>query len=342
MSNVEATATETRCAPAGASAVQVLTPREVPLGGPRAMTVRRTLPQRAVSLIGPWCFLDHYGPDDVSGSGGMAVPRHPHTGLATVSWLFSGEVDHLDSAGNAARVRPGELNLMLAGRGITHSEFSTPDTRVLHGVQLWFALPEATRHTPPGFAHHVPEPVAVGDAEVRVFLGSLAGVTSPVETRTATMLGAELVLPPGGSVDLDDAAGLDPGCEHGLLVDRGGVVLVADPVGGSGSPVDVRRDHLAHVPTGHAALRLTAGDEGARLVLLGGEPFGEQIVMWWNFVGRSHDEVVAFRARYQAELGFEDPVEPLDGGQWFGPFPDGTPDPLPAPALPRSRMKPRG
>ena len=337
MTRPDTDTTETRCATAESAQVQVLTPREVPLGGPRAMTVRRTLPQRSVSLVGPWCFLDHYGPDHVGDSGGMKVPRHPHTGLATVSWLFTGEVDHLDSAGNAARVRPGELNLMLAGRGITHSEFSTPDTTVLHGVQLWFALPEETRHTPPGFAHHVPSPVRVGDAELRVFLGSLAGSSSPVETRTAPMLGAEVLLPAGGELVLDGSTGLDPGFEHALLVDLGEVTLVEEA-----GAVVVPKDHLAHLPTGRDRLTVRAGDEDARLVLLGGVPFGEQIVMWWNFVGRSHEEVVAYRARYQAELGFEEPEQPLDGEAWFGPFPDGTPDPLPAPALPHTRMKPRG
>lgn len=109
-------------------AVEILSPRDVPLGGLRAMTVRRTLPQRQRSLIGAWCFVDHYGPDDVSATGGMVVPPHPHTGLSTVSWLFSGEIEHRDSAGHHAMVRPGEMNLMTAGRGITHSEYSTPST----------------------------------------------------------------------------------------------------------------------------------------------------------------------------------------------------------------------
>ncbi len=343
MTRPDTDVTETRCASTDeAVRIQVLTPREVPLGGPRAMTVRRTLPQRAVSLVGPWCFLDHYGPDEVGASGGMQVPRHPHTGLATVSWLFTGEVDHLDSAGNAARVRPGELNLMLAGRGITHSEFSTPETTVLHGVQLWFALPEATRRSLPGFAHHVPEPVQVGDATLRVFIGSLAGSVSPVDTRTGPMLGAEVLLPAGGSLVLDASTGLDPAFEHALLVDTGEVTLGGD--GGDG--VAVPTDHLAFLPCGHDRVEVRAGDADVRLVLLGGEPFGEQIVMWWNFVGRSHEEIVQFRARYQAELGFEpaapDSTEPGSDEEWFGPFPSGTPDPLPAPALPHTRMRPRG
>ena len=141
MSNLEISPSEVDCRP-GATAsddgllVEVLTSRDVPLGGPRAMTVHRTLPQRRRSLIGAWCFADHYGPDDVSATGGMDVPPHPHTGLQTVSWLFTGEIEHRDTMGNHAMVRPGELNLMTAGHGIAHTEVSTADTTVLHGVQL--------------------------------------------------------------------------------------------------------------------------------------------------------------------------------------------------------------
>src|SRR5699024_8858206 len=141
MSNVETDPVEQICRNESTDAhMQVLTARDVPLGGPRAMTVRRTLPQRARSLIGAWCFADHYGPDDVSTTGGMVVPPHPHTGLQTVSWLFSGEIEHRDTLGTVASVRPGELNLMSAGAGIAHSEVSSPATTTLHGVQLWVAL----------------------------------------------------------------------------------------------------------------------------------------------------------------------------------------------------------
>ena len=136
----------------------VLHPREVPLGGPRAIQVRRTLPQRERSLIAAWCFADHYGPHDVRAGTRMDVPPHPHTGLQTVSWLFSGEVEHRDSAGVHAMVRPGELNLMTAGSGICHSEVSTSATTVLHGAQLWVALPDSDRDTGRDFAHFVPLP----------------------------------------------------------------------------------------------------------------------------------------------------------------------------------------
>ena len=136
------------------------------------MTVRRTLPQRERSLIGAWCFLDHYGPDPVAESGGMSVAPHPHTGLQTVSWLFEGEIEHRDSVGHHAMVLPGEVNLMTAGRGISHSEVSTGATTRLHGAQLWVALPDASRDTDPGFEHYAP-PELTGDGwRGRVFLGT--------------------------------------------------------------------------------------------------------------------------------------------------------------------------
>jgi hypothetical protein len=317
------------------SGIQVLEPRAVPLGGPRAMDVRRTLPQRQRSLIGAWCFLDHYGPDRVVQTGGMNVPRHPHTGLATVSWLFTGTIEHRDSAGHHALVRPGEVNLMTAGRGISHSEFSTPDTEVLHGAQLWLALPDASRHVAPGFEHYRPVPVLLEGAELRVFLGTLAGSTSPVRTHSR-VVGAEILLEPGAKLPL----AVSRYSEHGFLVDRGDLLIDGDAV-----PVD----HLAYLPTGHDGIVLEAGSEGVRALLIGGEPLGEQIVMWWNFVGRSHDEVVEYRAAWQQEIGAEVAGTPAQGTYAdgtphprFGHFPSGTPEPLPAPPLPHVRMSPRG
>lgn len=305
--------------------VEVLEPRAVPLGGPRAMPVSRTLPQRKRSLVGSWCFIDHYGPDDVSETGGMDVPRHPHTGLATVSWLFSGEIDHLDSAGNAARVRPGELNLMIAGRGITHQEISAPETRTLHGVQLWYALPDETRFSDNHFEHYVPDAIpAAPGATARVFIGSLAGSASPVETRTPDLLGAEIVLAPGASATFEVRRDF----EFAALAETGDIAV-------NGTAVAHRE--LGYVPTGSDTLTISSA-AGARVILLGGVPFGEQIVMWWNFIGRDHDEIADYRRRYQAEMGFEadEVTDPL-----FGSFPAGQPAPLPAPALPNARLRPR-
>lgn len=337
MSNLEAVPEEIVCTEgAPAAAIEFLAPREVPLGGPRAMPVRRTLPQKQRSLIGAWCFLDHYGPDLVPASGGMRVPRHPHTGLATVSWLFTGKINHRDSAGYAATVRPGEVNLMIAGRGISHQEFSTPDTRILHGAQLWYALPDATRNMAPAFEHYAPDPVSGEGTELRVFLGSLAGSTSPVATYTPPLLGAEAVLKAGARLELD----LDPSFEHGILVDTGQISL-------DGTAMAV--DHLHYLRPGRDRLVLEAGRTPARVLILGGEPLGEQIVMWWNFVGRTHEEVVAYRAAWQAEIDAGPAAPPPDGTYAdgapfprFGPFPAGQPAPLPAPALPNAQLRPRG
>jgi redox-sensitive bicupin YhaK (pirin superfamily) len=322
MSNPESRPDEVTSAAEPADGVQILTPREVPLGGLRAMTVRRTLPQRERSLIGAWCFVDHYGPDLVADSGGMSVAPHPHTGLQTVSWLFTGEIEHRDSAGHHAMVRPGEVNLMTAGRGISHSEVSTPGTTALHGAQLWVALPDGTRSTDPGFEHYAPEPVTGPGWEARVFLGSLLGDASPVTTHTP-LLGAELLLAAGASVTLD----ADPVFEHGLLVDAG-VLTVAGR--------ETKPSELAYVPVGRDRIELTALAEPVRLLVLGGPPFGESIVMWWNFVGRSHEEIVGFREQWQAQVD----GETLHEGRFGIPVDDHLP-PIPAPALPNARLKER-
>jgi redox-sensitive bicupin YhaK (pirin superfamily) len=227
---------------------------------------------------------------------------------------------------------------MTAGRGISHSEFSTPDTTVLHGAQLWVALPDSARHMAPTFEHYRPEPVSGRGWTMRVFLGALSGSVSPVATLTP-LLGAELLLGAGAELSLET----DQSFEHGLLVDSGSLVLDGHPV---------PKDHLAYLPVGRGSLTLAAGPDGARVLLIGGEPLGEKIVMWWNFVGRSHEEIVAYRDQWQAEIGADDgagdgsgPAQAAAGGRTdlrFGPFPPGGPAALPAPALPNARIRPRG
>ncbi len=307
--------------------VQVLRPRSVPLGGPRSMTVRRTLPARERSFVGAWCFVDHYGPDDVSATGGMDVAPHPHCGLATVSWLFSGEVEHRDSLGTVARVRPGEVNLMTAGSGIAHSEVSTPDTRVLHGAQLWVVLPTSRAAIQPRFEHHAPEVVDVADGvRAQVFVGSWWGSASPVHVETP-LLGAEVVLAPHAVVDLPAPDGF----EVGVLVDTGSVTIGEAALAASElgvlDPPDAR------------GARLEAGAQGARVLVLAGAPFGEEVVMWWNFVAASHDEVVAAREAWEAEGGAREGALLR-----FGVVPGyvGVASRIPAPALPGVRLRARG
>ncbi|MFW6600474.1 pirin family protein [Propionibacteriaceae bacterium Y2011] len=338
MSNVEEHPAEVQCEAGGATEpVQVLVPREVPLGGLRAMSVRRTLPSRDRSLIGAWCFADHYGPDEVSVTGGMSVAPHPHTGLATVSWLFTGTVEHRDSAGNHAMVRPGELNLMTAGAGISHSEVSTADTTVLHGVQLWVVSPEHTRHGERRFDHHVPEPVTGDGWTARVFLGSLLGSTSPVATDTP-LLGAEITLDP----DTELVADVPADFELGFLVDHGTVTAAGQRLVAG---------ELGYLAPGNERISLHSGDSGqdgnagARLIMLGGPPFGESIVMWWNFIGRDHDEIVRYREEWQAQLRDADGV--VADSQLMAPGPYGIPvgdhlPPIPAPPMPGGRLKHRG
>ena len=314
MSNLEAAPAEVSCAASRDAEIEVLHPREVPLGGPRAIRVRRTLPQRQRSLIGAWCFVDHYGPV----SARMDVAPHPHTGLQTASWLFSGGVEHRDSAGVHALIRPGELNLMTAGWGICHSEVSIESNDALHGVQLWVALPDSDRDTGRDFAHYVPTQVLLPGAVARVFLGELAGHRSPVHTFTP-LLGAQIDLDVDAGLDID----VDPAFEHGVLCDVGPVEM---------GEIALAVADLGYQGAGNSSLRLrNVGDRPARVLLLGGTPFTEQLVMWWNFVGRSHDDIVGYRQLWEEA---DDRFGAVRGYQGSVPR-------LPAPPLPTTRLLPR-
>ena len=322
MSNLEQHPDEEVCVAERADRPEILEPREVPLGGQRALMVRRTLPQRARSLIGAWCFADSFGPTPAPAARTMDTRPHPHTGLQTVSWLYAGKVEHRDSVGSHAYIIPGQVNLMTAGRGIQHSEVSTEDARSLHGVQLWVALPDASRWTEPLFEHYVPQPVVHGDATVGVFLGELLGQSVPLTT-FSPLVAAQVDLPAGGEVRLP----VNPAFEHGLLVDAGEPAL---------NGVGVGADQLCYVPPGSVELVVRAGDAAVRGLLIGGEPLGEEIVMWWNFVGRSHDEIVAFRQEWQSEV-----IGRADPGGRFGVVSGYDGDPLSAPVLPNATLQPR-
>lgn len=331
MSNLDQAPAEIDCeAEPGTRNLTVLEPREVPLGGPRAMTVRRTLPQRQRSLIGAWCFLDHYGPNDVSVRGGMDVPPHPHIGLQTVSWLFAGGIEHHDSSGGEAIIYPGDVNLMTAGHGIQHSEVSTLDTTILHGVQLWTALPSSARSTAPMFEKAKPPALEHDGAVVRVFLGSLLGYTSPI-TAFTPIVGAQVDIPANTTVRIP----VDASFEHGVLVDTGAVTL-----NGEAAPVD----NLSYLGVGVDSLEFVVGDEPARMILIGGEPFQEKIIMWWNLVANTHEAIVEAREAWQEEaiLGGRKP-DRFGTMSGYKPLPGNHSglSALPAPEMPTVRLKPR-
>jgi redox-sensitive bicupin YhaK (pirin superfamily) len=252
----------------------------------RTTEVARVLPDKQIRMIGAWCFLDHYGPEDVSGSPGMQVWAHPHTGLQTVSWLFDGEIEHRDSLGSQVMVRPGELNIMTAGHGIVHSEISQPDKPpMLHGVQLWVALPDAMRNGEPAFESYanLPDLIRPGIAG-KVLIGEVAGEKSPAIAYSA-LCGAELNLEPGANFRLP----LEESFEYGIFVVAGAVVAESTTVG---------IDQLIYLGGSRRSLHLRSA-YGGWVIMLGGRRFTEDIVMWWNFIGRSHQEIVDFRSAWE-------------------------------------------
>ncbi len=293
---------------------EVFSGQQVRLG--ESTVVRRLLPNLGRRLVGAWCFVDHYGPDDIAAGPGMQVPPHPHIGLQTVSWLLSGSVQHRDSLGSDQLIHPGELGLMTAGGAITHAEQSpVPHPALLHGVQLWVALPSADRSVAPAWEHHVDLPVLHDrGAVVTVIMGALAEAHSPGQAHSP-LVGADIVLEPGGEALLP----LEPEYEHAVLV-MSGAVDFDDATLAPGA--------MAYLGCARRDLRLAAPG-GARVLLLGGVPFDEQIVMWWNFVGRSNDDIVTARADWITGDRFAD-VPGFDGYR------------LPAPPLPPGRFMPGG
>lgn len=340
----------------------LLAAREVPLGGVRAMQVHRALPQRDLPLVGAWCFLDRFGPQSTT----MRVEPHPHIGLQTVTWPLVGEVRHRDTVGSDVVVRRGALNLMTSGAGIAHSEYSLGEGPVpLDALQLWIALPESRRHGAPAFERHEDLPAVVlpadegADAAAVVVIGAFgaagSAVASPASAYTP-IVGAELRLRAGSRVRVP----LRPEWEHALVGVTGaarvtpvletadaapggdGEVLLgaagARPTGPAAPPAasaatgrdlgTVDRLGLLYLGSRRDAIELQC-DEDAVLFLLGGEPFEDDIVMWWNFVGRSHEEIVEAREAWEA------------GAPRFGHVPGHGSERIPAPPMPAVRLRRR-
>ncbi|GHH15044.1 hypothetical protein GCM10017674_63870 [Streptomyces gardneri] len=293
---------------------ELLSPRRVQLG--ESTEVRRLLPNLGRRMVGAWAFVDHYGPDDIADEPGMQVPPHPHMGLQTVSWLHEGEVLHRDSTGSLQTIRPRELGLMTSGRAISHSEESPrPHARFLHGAQLWVALPDAHRHVEPHFQHHADLPqVTAPGLTATVILGALDGAASP-GTTYSPLVGADLALAAGTETNLP----LDPDFEYAVLSMSGEAEVDGVPV---------LPGSMLYLGCGRTELPLRAVSD-AGLMLLGGEPFEEEIVMWWNFVGRTDEEIRKAREEWMTSDRFGE-VKGYDGAR------------LDAPEVPATQLKARG
>ncbi|MFE1905466.1 pirin family protein [Streptomyces gardneri] len=318
MSNLDRQAALTVCGGRGFVVAEpvreLLSPRRVQLG--ESTEVRRLLPNLGRRMVGAWAFVDHYGPDDIADEPGMQVPPHPHMGLQTVSWLHEGEVLHRDSTGSLQTISPRELGLMTSGRAISHSEESPrPHARFLHGAQLWVALPDAHRHVEPHFQHHADLPqVTAPGLTATVILGALDGAASP-GTTYSPLVGADLALAAGTETNLP----LDPDFEYAVLSMSGEAEVDGVPV---------LPGSMLYLGCGRTELPLRAVSD-AGLMLLGGEPFEEEIVMWWNFVGRTDEEIRKAREEWMTSDRFGE-VKGYDG------------DRLDAPEVPATQLKARG
>ncbi|MGH9275466.1 MAG: pirin family protein [Acidimicrobiales bacterium] len=275
--------------------LEITASRDAEVGG---LPVRRALPRHGRRTVGAWCFIDHFGPVGEELADTMQVGPHPHIGLQTVTWLLEGEVLHTDSIGSEQLIRPGQLNLMTAGWGVAHAESARPGGKGSHGIQLWVAQPEPTRNGAPAFEHHADLPTLTLQAAVAtVLIGELAGTRSPARHDTP-IVGADVALRAGTGV-----VPLDAGWEHALIVTEGLVEVVGEAV---------KPGQLAYLGVGRDELVLQAS-EASRVLLIGGEPFGEEVVMFWNFVGRSREEMIQARADWEGHgERFADVRTPLD------------------------------
>jgi quercetin 2,3-dioxygenase len=252
--------------------------RTAEIGG--GLTIRRALPNRHRRTVGAWCFLDHAGPMEFAAGGGMHVGPHPHIGLQTFTWMIEGEVVHRDSLGNEQLITPGQVNLMTAGAGIAHAEDSAPGPAGrLHAAQLWIALPEEERHRAPAFRNYPRLPlIERGGFSVRVLAGSAFGETSPAEVHSP-LVGLDLFAAGRAALRLP----LVPSFEHAALILDGAARVAGEPLAPG---------TLLYFATGREELDIECA-AAARILVIGGVPFGEQILVWWNFVARTPEEMEA-------------------------------------------------
>src|SRR5690349_16811929 len=255
------------------------------------LEILRALPIRQKRLVGAWCFLDRFGPLSFSDAKPMDVAPHPHIGMQTVSWLLQGEIVHKDSLGSEALLRPGGVNVMTSGGAIAHSEETPPkNSGVLSGVQLWVALPDADRHGPASFQHvdEVPT-LEQNSGTVSVFAGSMLGCLSAAQ-HFSPILGLDIALQANARLELP----LDPSFEHAVLLLTGDAEI-------DGQPIDTM--NLWYLGMNRLSVEFESSN-GSRVLLIGGPPFPEQILMWWNFVARTPEEIAAARSDWQNHRRF--------------------------------------
>ncbi len=292
----------------------ILTPRTVKLTTRTGIDIHRTLPNRNIRTIGAWCFVDHFGPTDQKDA--MSVASHPHVGLQTVSWLFSGAVEHCDSLESVQIIQPGELNLMTAGYGVAHSELSLIGSSPMHGVQLWTALPNSARNGEARFDHYKNLPkFNLTGATIRLFVGEFMGFSSPART-FSELIGAEVDIAAGALISLP----LRSDYEYGALLVAGDLKIDYS---------ELPLNHLFYSSAGASQITMSSL-AGAKIVLLGGKPFLEEILMWWNFIGRTHEEIEQMRNDWNNQ------------SERFPSFKDHIHGWIPAPEMPNLRLYARG
>ncbi len=241
------------------------------------LTIRRALPHHERRMIGAWCFFDHFGPFDLTKGKGINVAPHPHMGLQTFTWTLQGEILHRDSLGSVQVIKPGEVNLMTAGNGISHSENSLPDTTI-HGVQLWIALPDALRNMQADFVHYPKMPTLNHDGLfITVLAGEYFGYQAPTHIHTP-LIGLDLNAKENAITTLP----LNPKFEYGILPLIGDIEI-------EGEITDI--ETLLYLGCGRTELSMQI-KKGARILIIGGEPFNEEILIWWNFVARTKQEII--------------------------------------------------
>ena len=283
----------------------IVVPRARDIGG---FEVRRALPSARKQMVGPFIFFDQMGPATLEAGKGIDVRPHPHIGLSTVTWLFEGQIFHRDSLGSALPINPGAVNWMTAGKGIVHSERTTPDERAtdkrLYGIQSWVALPKHREEDAPAFRHHAADDLPIisdGGVMLRVIAGKMFGETSPVETASDMFYG-EAVMHPGASMPLPPVFE-----ERAIYVVSGQIRIAGDLFEGGQLLILRPGDAISIIAT-----------RVSRIMLLGGEPMDGPRHIWWNFVSSSKERIE--QAKHEWRQGKFD-IVPGDAEE-FIPLPE--------------------